>query len=360
MARSHRSVDEIPGKEPWLAVNLSRIFPGLGQIYAGQTVKGYGIAIAIVLFTLVGGWLLLSPTGDARTGVLLVVFLPAVITIWNLFDAHQSARKANSTQFEQARKQSKDPWLAVFLSTFLPGLGHAYLGKWISAILFFLVFLALSALGSSEKLAQIIVFLMVMSVFTGIVTYHTYVTAPVQRDRSRNRILQISTLIALGALASVALSTSVRSFVAEARYIPSGSMIPTLIQNDRLLIDKLIYRFQTPQRTDIVVFSPTEALIQQNFRDAFIKRIIGLPNETLEIKDKKVLINGVPLQESYIAEPPAYQYGPVKIPPDSYFMLGDNRNNAYDSHYWGFVPRRLIIGKATKIFWPLDRIGPIR
>lgn len=357
---SHRDAGELPGKEPWLAVNLSRIFPGLGQIYAGQTAKGYGIALVVILLTSVGGWLLLSPTGDARTGISLVVLFPAVITIWNLFDAYQATRKANSNQFEQARKQSKDPWLAVFLSTFFPGLGHAYLGKWISAILFFLVFIALSAIGSSEKLVRVIVFLILMSIFTGIVTYHTYITAPVQRERSRNRILQISTLIALSALASVLLSTSIRGFVAEARYIPSESMIPTLIQNDRLVIDKLIYRFQTPQRTDIVVFSPTEALIQQNFRDPFIKRIIGLPNETLEIKDKKVFINGAPLQEPYIAEPPAYQYGPVTVPPDSYFVLGDNRNNAYDSHYWGFVPRRLIIGKATKIFWPLDRVGPIR
>lgn len=155
------------------------------------------------------------------------------------------------------------------------------------------------------------------------------------------------------------LAFGIRTFVAEARYIPSGSMLPTLQINDRLIIDKLTYEFRDPQRGDIVVFSPTDELKRQNFKDAFIKRVIGLPGETVEVKDGQVLINGQSIREKYIEDKPNYQFGPVKVPPDQYLVLGDNRNNSYDSHYWGFVPRNNIIGRAVIRFWPLNRVGEI-
>ncbi len=141
----------------------------------------------------------------------------------------------------------------------------------------------------------------------------------------------------------------------EARYIPSGSMIPTLQINDRILIDKLTYRSKLPKRGDIIIFKPTKTLEQQNFKEAFVKRIIGLPGETVKIKSGIVYINNKPLQEKYIEEKPHYEYKAVKIPKSSYFVLGDNRNNAYDSHYWGFVPKQLIIGKAIGIYCPVSR-----
>jgi signal peptidase I len=158
---------------------------------------------------------------------------------------------------------------------------------------------------------------------------------------------------------SVFLAIGIRSFVAEARYIPSGSMEPTLQINDRLIIDKISYNFRQPQRGDIVVFSPTDALKQQNFKDAFIKRVIALPGETVEVKGGRVYVNGQSLREQYIEEEPEYSYGPVTVPEDNYLVLGDNRNNSYDSHYWGFVPRKNIIGRAIVRFWPLNRVGEV-
>ncbi|MEQ8538669.1 MAG: signal peptidase I [Coleofasciculus sp. D1-CHI-01] len=158
---------------------------------------------------------------------------------------------------------------------------------------------------------------------------------------------------------SVFLAIGIRSFVAEARYIPSGSMEPTLQINDRLIIDKISYNFRQPQRGDIVVFSPTDALKQQNFKDAFIKRVIGLPGETVEVKGGRVYVNDQALREQYIEEAPEYSYGPVTVPEDNYLVLGDNRNNSYDSHYWGFVPRDKIIGRAIVRFWPLNRVGEV-
>jgi signal peptidase I len=140
--------------------------------------------------------------------------------------------------------------------------------------------------------------------------------------------------------------------VVKSYYMPAGSMLQTLQVNDRIIIDKTAYQERSPQRRDIIVFNPTNKLRQEKFNDPFIKRIIGLPGETVKIQNGKVYINGKPLTEKYISESPQYTYEPVVIPANSYFVLGDNRNNSYDSHYWGFVPRDLIIGK---MIWKLER-----
>lgn len=170
-----------------------------------------------------------------------------------------------------------------------------------------------------------------------------------------NPVIEIAKTLAT----AFVLAIGIRTLVAEARYIPSSSMEPTLEINDRLIIEKISYRFRTPQRGDVVVFSPTDKLREQNFKDAFIKRVIGLPGETVQVKGGKVYINGTALREKYIEEIPEYKYGPVTVPTDQYLVLGDNRNNSYDSHYWGFVPRKNLIGRAVVRFWPLDRLGSI-
>lgn len=177
------------------------------------------------------------------------------------------------------------------------------------------------------------------------------------RPKDENPWLEALKTIGLSAV----LAIGIRQFVAEARYIPSGSMLPTLQIDDRLIVDKVSYRFNTPQRGDIVVFSPTAALEKQNFHDAFIKRVIGLPGETIAVRGGRVYVNDQPLQENYIGkdEAPQYEWGPQTVPPDSYLVLGDNRNNSYDSHYWGFVPRDKIIGRAVVRFWPPNRVGEI-
>jgi signal peptidase I len=128
--------------------------------------------------------------------------------------------------------------------------------------------------------------------------------------------------------------------------------MPAVKVNDRFLIDKTIYQRQNPRRGDIIIFNPTEQLRREKFTDKFLKRIIGLPGETVKVQHGKVYINGKPLTEKYISEPPEYVQESVVVPANSYFVLGDNRNNSYDSHYWGFVPRDLIVGK---MIWKLDR-----
>lgn len=155
---------------------------------------------------------------------------------------------------------------------------------------------------------------------------------------------------------SVLLALGIRTFVAEARYIPSGSMLPTLEINDRLIIDKVSYDFGNPQRGDIVVFRPPDALGQD---EAFIKRLIGLPGDVIEVKNGQLFVNNEPQSEPYIAAKPDYQYGPVTVPDDSYLVLGDNRNKSFDSHFWGFLPADHLIGRAVFRFWPPDRLGDL-
>lgn len=165
---------------------------------------------------------------------------------------------------------------------------------------------------------------------------------------------------------AVVLAVGLRTFVAEARYIPSESMLPTLQVNDRLIIDKLSYRFKEPQRGDVIVFRPPaeagrclnpQAVTPVAPRDAFIKRIIGMPGDTLQVTEEKVYINNQVLDEKYLHDFPNYEFGPKKVPDDSYLVLGDNRNNSCDGHHWGYVPRENIIGKAVVRFWPLNRLG---
>ncbi|MEM8806784.1 MAG: signal peptidase I [Cyanobacteria bacterium P01_G01_bin.38] len=157
---------------------------------------------------------------------------------------------------------------------------------------------------------------------------------------------------------SVVLALGIRQFVAEARYIPSGSMEPTLQINDRLVVEKISYHFNPPGRGDIVVFWPPEELFPAGKRrDAFIKRVIGLPGDVVEVTDGTVFVNDDPLDERYIKAPPNYQWGPEEVPDEAYLVLGDNRNSSYDSHAWGFVPKENIIGRAVVRFWPPSRLG---
>jgi signal peptidase I len=173
------------------------------------------------------------------------------------------------------------------------------------------------------------------------------------------------------------LATFIRTFVVQAFKIPTGSMEKNLLIGDHLLVNKVVYspslgRFEDVllakkpvQRGHVVVFKyPEDAA-----RD-FIKRVIGLPGERVEIRDKKVYIDGKPLDEPYVhflapplrPEDPEYglregrgdDWGPETVPPDALFVLGDNRDNSKDSRYWGFLPRDQVKGRALMVYWSYE------
>ena len=158
---------------------------------------------------------------------------------------------------------------------------------------------------------------------------------------------EIKELVSVVAIAFI-LSMFLRHFVIEARLIPSGSMLPTIQLQNRVLVNRFIYRFTEPERGDVVVFQPPLETDED-----YIKRVIGLPGDTLEVKDTELYINGNVLHEPYILEPMNYAFGPVTVPEGCLFVMGDNRNNSYDSHLWDkWLTIDEVKGKALVVFWP--------
>lgn len=157
------------------------------------------------------------------------------------------------------------------------------------------------------------------------------------------------------------LSLVIIAFVVQAFFIPSGSMEPTLRTGDRILVGKFAYRVWDIRRGDIIVFR-----YPLNPNKDFVKRVVGLPGERIEMKDGLVRIDGQPLSEVYPTALPggdracSSNYGPETLPEDSLFVLGDNRCNSEDSRFFGFVPLKNVVGRAMAVYWPPDRIGLVR
>lgn len=148
------------------------------------------------------------------------------------------------------------------------------------------------------------------------------------------------------------LAVLIMTFVARAFTVEGPSMLPTLEDGQRLLVDRLTYRFRPPERGDVIVFR-----YPANPREHFIKRIIGIPGDEVLITRGTVYVNGVPLDEKYVNGPmfTARPFGPIVVEPDTYFVLGDNRNNSEDSRdrRVGLVPRSHIVGRALWRYWPI-------
>jgi len=188
----------------------------------------------------------------------------------------------------------------------------------------------------------------------------------IERKKSKLREWAESIVIAL------ILALIIRSFIIQAFKIPSGSMVPTLLIGDHLLvckfsywikipiINKTVVKFRDPKREDVIVF-----IYPVDPKKDFIKRVIGLPGDKIEIKDKKVYINGelYPDPHAYHSDSrifpadvlPRDNFGPVVVPKNKYFVMGDNRDSSYDSRFWGFVDREDILGKALIIYWSWER-----
>jgi signal peptidase I len=170
------------------------------------------------------------------------------------------------------------------------------------------------------------------------------------------------------------LAMIIRTFIIQAFKIPTGSMRPTLVEGDLILVNKFIYgakvpftdfrlpAVRQPKRGDVVVF-----IYPEDSKKDFIKRLIGLPGETVEIKNGTIYINDKPLLDSVFGQIFYYNYGDfeipghkITVPAESFFVLGDNSSSSKDSRYWGFVPYKNMLGEAVIIYWPPQRIRIIR
>jgi signal peptidase I len=175
-------------------------------------------------------------------------------------------------------------------------------------------------------------------------------------------------------IVALVLAFFIRSFVVQAFKIPSGSMLQTLQIGDHLLVTKFAYGVKIPftnsmiieregpERGDVIVFDFPEDPSKD-----FIKRVIAVPGDVIEIREKKVFLNGEELNEPYIQHvdssssvPRRDNFGPVMVPQNKYFVMGDNRDESYDSRFWGFVERNTIAGKALILYWSWESLTNVR
>lgn len=158
-------------------------------------------------------------------------------------------------------------------------------------------------------------------------------------------------------VAALVIAIVIRTFVFQAFYIPSESMVPTLKVGDRVLVNKLSYRLHDPRRGDIIVFKAPKGAATAEIKD-LVKRVVGLPGETIEGKDGLIYIDGKPLSEPYLPDDVKSRELPAeKVPPDSYFMLGDNRQYSKDSTFFGPIKRDQLIGRVFMRIWPPSHLG---
>jgi signal peptidase I len=179
-------------------------------------------------------------------------------------------------------------------------------------------------------------------------------------QRSKKKWILTSAFIAVICALVVIAPFLLRTFVVQAFKIPSGAMKPTLLVGDHILVNKLPKAAEQIERGDIIVFSyPPDP------RKDFIKRVVGLPGDLFEIRDKQIFVNSNSLKEGYIIHTdkiiipasvrPRDNFGPLRVPKGSLFVLGDNRDASFDSRFWGFVELSKVKGRVTKIYWSWDK-----
>lgn len=338
---------------PWLAVNLSAVLPGVGQIYDGAIARGIAIAIAHVAMVWFIFWSIFAAQGNTTWGLRLI--LPLVgLYLFNLWDSHRAARRLTSLDgFSPLRFQTNDPWYPVLLSHVLPGLGQLYLQRALIGGL-----LLLLGIGTAYLANYYPILLPVSPLIWAAACGLAYWAVPT-RQRQWGILAGLLIAIVVMHLLIGSVPVVVRHLVAQT-IIPSESMMPTLQVDDRLFV-RLWDTYQ-PQVGDIVVFRAPPSVRQgRNSEDDIlvVKRVIALPGQQVQVKEGQVWLDGNPLEEPYIAEPPAYELPPQIVPTGELFVLGDNRNASFDSHMWGFLPQTYLLGKAYKIYWPPHRIQPL-
>lgn len=257
--------------------------------------------------------------------------------------------------------------LAFMLSLIVPGVGHVLRGAFRRGIAWAvgLIALELATLFCMPNSVVTLAVVIATGVLGRVASAIDAVRARAVRPRWRRLVVVTTGFLAATILFGLIVDAPLRAYYKtnyqEAFAISSRGMAPALLLGDYVIADKSVYRFRPPQRGDIVVFRypPDE-------RRDFVKRVVGLPGDELQIREGEVFVNGIPLAEPYVqrpeVKPPAatgacgYRYGcePILVPPNTYFLMGDNRGNSQDSRHWGFVQREKIVGRVTTVYYSWD------
>ncbi len=278
----------------------------------------------------------------------------------------------------------KEPLLAVMFGVMVTGLGQIYTGKIKRGIILFiipllpvipLIYYVMDPYATTNLILFVILVIAAFSyeIFTIVDAYrcakgHNFSNNLNRTITGGKKVWLIIGIIFFGfilnpsSIVAKGIALYIKQNVVQAFNIPTETMTPTLLKGDLILADKAIYKKEAPKRGDVIVF-----IYPENTKKMFVKRLVGLPNETLEIKNGSIYINGEPLKTVPFENRYYYnrgEYGKegqvIQIPNDSYFVLGDNSASSQDSRYFGFVPKLYLIGKAYKIYYPFGRSGPIK
>ncbi len=384
-------------RDPWLAVLLSKVLPGAGQIYGGETGRGlYFISLVIVLYAAVmigiGAFLMTGDARDARAYALVVVAAMAAliaVAVYALFDSYRVTKRNHPGDSQAGGAGRRKAWLAAFLSAFIPGIGQFYNRQVLKGAA---LLTAWFVLGRLEKRFAVLFIAVLFIYVTGV---RDAFDSAEKRNGSPDRFFGqerkvLLFLMIMFTLQALPYPKIIREYVVEAFTIPAVSMTPTLIVGDYFLLGKSKLFFPSLERGDVVVFPyPLDP------RKKYIKRVIALGGDTVRIIHGTLYINGeavpsrpvnVPQMDDepnretfrqplireeridnatyevqYLRDDSAMNGGPWQVPQDAVFVLGDNRDNSQDSRDWGTVPRATIEGKALKIYWSWDReTGTVR
>lgn len=386
--------DEGKLKHPWLAVLLSKIFPGAGHVYGGAKARGvffiaFSLGLYLIMALATGGFLLAGDMTTARTlsaigvAALLVMF---VLSVYVLFDAYKTTKRYNAehalTATDAGQRKS---WLAAFLSSLIPGIGQFYNKQVLKGGAFIVAIIV--AYTIEEAFAP----LFIVGLLVYLIGIKDAFDSAETSKGSGGRFLRqekavVLFIVIMLSLQAVPFSYIVKNHIIEAFKVPSGAMRPTLMVGDHFLIGKTKSFRDSLKRGDIVVF-PYPVNPEKNF----VKRVIGTGGDKIEIIKGDLFINDQLIPTTLVGvretdeRPPSKEYGPPTVyeeriddaayhiqylrdkaavnggpwlvPQDAVFVMGDNRDNSQDSRVWGPVPRSSIAGIAMKIYWSWDYEG---
>lgn len=339
-------------KNPWLAVNLSMFFPGVGQIYAGERVRGGIIAAMQTGLLAFGFWQLLSPYGNTLVGAGFL-FAALIVHVMGLIDTYE--RMTQTTRIEMKGSAQHDPWFPVFLNHCIPGLGHLFIRKWLIGSGLILMWLFMLRLISGPFKIGLIPLLITLSAM------HVFVVKDGKSRRTRISLPVRIFLIFLFLTWCARLSAAylIVHHFSRPFYIPSASMQPTLRTGDQIIVHET--GAHGLKRGDVIVFQDL-----WNAGDTFVKRVAGLPGDTLQIVQSRILINNrfpnhrILKRQVYTQNGRFGVHSPFVVPESTLFVLGDYSEVSIDSRFFGPVSETSVIGRAYKIVWPPEHIGPIR
>lgn len=293
---------EKKSKDPILAFFLSLVLPGLGQVYAGKVMFGIFLLLAILGLDLGAVAYFLDPKTKVSCYILAPVVVSGILFLFSLFHAYRSASRYNSLNNQKKCPFSLKTALFITILLFIAASEYFYVAKFIRNN-----------------------------------TYCLKSTAAGSINPDKNNLYS-------------------------SYEVPPDSMEPTIYKGERVLVMSEAYKNSAPSRGDVIIYrNPREPA------KICIHRIVGLPGELVELKDHRIIINQVKLTEAWATKIRHYNGGklamvgmkPILIPPDAYFVLGDNSARSQDSRHWGCLDKKYILGKVTKVYHPAERSRPV-